>query len=75
MLKKIGAQAIVSSNVQGIERADKLILPSVGAFDTGMQRLNESELTEVLNDKVLNPKTPTLGVCLGMQLLSKASRR
>ncbi len=73
MLKKVGAQALISSNAQDIERAYKLILPGVGAFDTGMQRLKELNLIEVLNDKVLKAKVPTLGVCLGMQLLTQRS--
>lgn len=73
MLKKIGAEARVSSDPQEIESADKLILPGVGAFDAGMKRLQELGLIGVLDDKVLNGKTPTLGVCLGMQLLTQQS--
>jgi imidazole glycerol-phosphate synthase subunit HisH len=73
MLKKIGAQACISSLAAEIEQADKLILPGVGAFDTGMRRLKELDLIELLNRKVLAQKTPTLGVCLGMQLLTRSS--
>ncbi len=74
MLKKVGAPAAkVSANVKDIEQADKLILPGVGAFDTGMQRLRETGLISLLNEKVLKAQTPTLGVCLGMQLLTKVS--
>lgn len=74
MLKKIGTQAKVSSDPKEIMGAEKLILPGVGAFDTGMARLEELELIGLLNEKVLKQKTPTLGVCLGMQLLFKASQ-
>jgi glutamine amidotransferase len=73
MLKKIGAPAKVSSDLKEIDIADKLILPGVGAFDTAMRQLAEIDMIELLNDKVLNRKTPTLGVCLGMQLLTKGS--
>lgn len=73
MLKKIGAPAVISADARGIENADKLILPGVGAFDTGMKRLRESGMLDLLNDKVLRRKTPTLGVCLGMQLLMNRS--
>src|SRR4051812_30746263 len=73
MLKKVGAQAKISSAVEDIASADKLILPGVGAFDTGMQNLCASGLSEVLNDKVLVQQTPTLGICLGMQLLTRRS--
>jgi len=74
MLKKVGAPAAkISSEIKDIEQADKLILPGVGAFDTGMQRLREKNLIGLLNEKVVKSKTPTLGVCLGMQLLTKVS--
>lgn len=73
MLKKIGAQAIISADVAEIERAEKIILPGVGAFDTGMRHLHEAGLIGVLNEKTLNRRTPTLGICLGMQLLAERS--
>ncbi len=74
MLKKIGDPAAkISSDPKDIEQADKLILPGVGAFDTGMQRLREAGLISLLNEKVLKAKTPTLGICLGMQLITRGS--
>jgi glutamine amidotransferase len=73
MLKKIGVQALVTSDTSEIEKADKLILPGVGAFDHGMKSLNERGLPEVLNRKVIDEKTPILGLCLGMQLFAKTS--
>ncbi len=73
MLKKVGAKAVISSDIATIENADKLILPGVGAFDHGMRNLNELGLIPLLNTKVLQDKTPTLGVCLGMQLFSQKS--
>jgi len=54
-------------------KAEKLLLPGVGAFDAGMQNLNNSGMIDALNEKVLNQKTPMLGICLGMQLLTKGS--
>ncbi len=74
MLKRVGAPAAkISSDPKDIEQAEKLILPGVGSFDTGMQRLRETGLIGLLNEKVLKAKTPTLGVCLGMQLITKIS--
>lgn len=73
ILKRIGVKALISSSPDEIEKADKLILPGVGAFDTGMLQLQALNIIDLLNDKVLIRKTPTLGVCLGMQLLSKRS--
>jgi len=73
MFKKIGAEAIASSDISDIERADKIILPGVGSFDNGMNNLKEMDLIPVLNEKVLVKKTPILGICLGMQLFSQKS--
>ncbi len=73
MLKKIRTEAVVSSSIRVIERADKLILPGVGAFDNGMANLKERHLIPVLNRKVLEEGTPILGLCLGMQLFTRRS--
>jgi imidazole glycerol-phosphate synthase subunit HisH len=73
MLKKIGTDAVISSKVCDIDRAEKLILPGVGAFDNGMKNLKEAGLLGILNEKVIVQKAPILGVCLGMQLLTKRS--
>lgn len=73
MLRKVDAESIVSSDVSTIADADKLILPGVGAFDSGMRHLNESGLIPLLEDKVLKERTPVLGLCLGMQLFTKKS--
>lgn len=73
MLKKLGSQAMISSSIEDIEKADKLILPGVGAFDTGMGKLNEKGFVEILKYKTHEQKTPILGICLGMQLMTKKS--
>jgi glutamine amidotransferase len=73
MIKKAGGTSTISSNARDIENAEKLILPGVGAFDNGMINLQKLGLIDVLNKKVVVEKTPILGVCLGMQLLTKSS--
>jgi glutamine amidotransferase len=73
MLKRIGAPAKVSSETADIMAATKLILPGVGAFDNGMRKLAQADLLPLLQEKVLIQKTPVLGICLGMQLLTRSS--
>jgi len=73
MIKKIGATSAVASTPEDVLRAEKLIIPGVGAFDAGMGRLEESGLIPALNEKVLGEHTPILGVCLGMQLMTTGS--
>jgi len=73
MLRKVGAEALISPRAQDIERAGKLILPGVGAFDAAMERINASGLRGVLDRRVLADKVPVLGICLGMQLLTRSS--
>ena len=73
ILKRIGEESIVTSDAGVIAGASKLILPGVGSFDTGMKNLTDLGLTDILNKKVLIEKVPVLGICLGMQLMSKGS--
>lgn len=73
MLKKVGEKSIISSDIEEINVAEKLILPGVGAFDFGMEQLKNFDLINILNKKVLVDKIPILGICLGMQLFSKQS--
>ena len=73
MLNRIGVEAAVSSASDSIARADRLILPGVGAFDPAMERLLASGLVEVLHHRVFEDRIPLLGICLGMQLLTERS--
>ena len=73
MIKKAGGESIVTSDIKEIEKATKLLLPGVGAFDNGMKNLKELNLINILNEKVLKDKVPILGICLGMQLFTKSS--
>ncbi len=72
MLKVIGEKSKITNNVEEIKSADGIILPGVGAFDAGMQKLNDSGLTEIIKECAENG-TPILGICLGMQLLGRGS--
>ena len=67
------AKVSISSNYQDIEKADKIILLGVGHFKKAMDNLEELNLIEPLNHFALIQKKPILGICLGMQLMSKFS--
>ena len=73
MIKKVGYKCIITSDLEEIKKATKLILPGVGSFDNGMKNLEKLGMIGVLNQKVLIEKTPILGICLGMQLMTKSS--
>lgn len=73
MIKKAGGEVVLSSQLEEIEEAEKLILPGVGAFDSGMQNLARLGFIDILKRKVIEDKTPILGICLGMQLLTEKS--
>lgn len=73
MLKKVGSDSIITSDPEQIRRAEKIVLCGIGAFDDGMTKLENMNIVDVLKQKVLEDKTPILGVCLGMQLFTKGS--
>lgn len=72
MLKVIGEKSKITSKPEEIKAADGIILPGVGAFDAGMQKLNESGLTQIIKG-CASKGNPILGICLGMQLLGRRS--
>lgn len=73
IIKKVGGESEIISDVSLLKQAKKIILPGVGAFDHAMKKLAEHGWTEELTDTVVNRKIPTLGICLGMQMLCKKS--
>lgn len=73
MIKKVGGTSIISSDKSAVADAEKLILCGVGSFDDGITNLKNLDLIDTLNRKVLEEKTPILGICLGMQLFTERS--
>ncbi|QRV25192.1 imidazole glycerol phosphate synthase subunit HisH [Marinomonas foliarum] len=73
MLKYLGVDAVISSDVSMIEAADKLILPGVGSFDYAINQLKRLGLFDVLDREVVVKCKPIIGICLGMQLMTKSS--
>lgn len=71
-LKSVGADAVVTSDINVIRSAKRLILPGVGAFADAMNKLRESGLDAVIKEQAKSGK-PILGICLGMQLLFEKS--
>ncbi len=72
-LKKAGISSFISSDPKALEQADKLILPGIGAFDEAVKKLEVNGITEMLEKKVREGQTPFLGICLGMQLMTRSS--
>lgn len=66
-LSFLGVENNISSKVEDIISADKLILPGVGAFPDAMKMLDEAGLTEVIKEQA--KKKALMGICLGMQML------
>lgn len=66
-LDYLGFENIITKNADDLRKADRLILPGVGAFPEAMRMLNESGLVEVIKEEAA--KKPLLGICLGMQML------
>ena len=64
----IGEKAVVTADPEVIAKADRLILPGVGAFEDAAKKLRESGMAEVVKREVKNGK-PIMGICLGMQML------
>ena len=71
-LNSIGAEAIVTPDPDTIHRADRIILPGVGAFADAAEKLRASGLDQVLLEEAARGK-PVMGICLGMQMLFEES--
>ena len=69
--RRVGQEPVVTDDPADVARADRLVLPGVGAFGDGMASLREKRLVEPLRRHVLERRLPLLGICLGMQLLTE----
>lgn len=72
-LETLGASVSVVTTVEEIKKAEKLVLPGVGAFADAMEELETKKLTGALCQEI-NKGKPFLGICLGMQLLFESSQ-
>ncbi len=71
-LAKLGLEAKITSDPAEVRRADRVILPGVGAFGAAMENLKATGMDAVVRESVAAGK-PFLGICLGMQLLLSIS--
>lgn len=71
-LRYLGIEAEVTASAERVRKADKLILPGVGAFADARAKLDATLLTPVIREEVFSGK-PLLGICLGMQMLFDVS--
>ena len=71
-LAAIGAESVVAGDPEVIRKADKIILPGVGAFEDAKRKLSESGLDKIVIEEARSGK-PIMGICLGMQMLFERS--
>ena len=70
--KAIGEEAFVSGDAEALAKADRLVLPGVGAFEDAAKKLRASGLDRFVRQQAASGK-PLLGICLGMQMLFEKS--
>ncbi len=68
----LGNKAVITQQPSEIQKADKVVLPGVGAFKDAMQTIKQKGIDKVLYD-VVEQKKPLLGICLGMQMFFEKS--
>lgn len=73
ILKRLKVPHAITRDHDELRRADRYILPGVGAFDRTMRTLEESGLVAVLNEQIIGLRKKILGICVGMQILGDAS--
>lgn len=71
-LQHLGEETILTHDFREIQKADKVILPGVGAFGDAMEHLKHYELDRAIKE-VISMDKPFLGICLGLQLLFESS--
>lgn len=69
---RIGRETCVTREAERIESAERLVLPGVGSFESGMRRIEELDIAEVIRERI-DTGRPLLAVCLGLQLLCARS--
>ena len=71
--KRLNIEASIAKTEKELTKAKKIILPGVGGFDKAMHLLKNSGMRNILDELVLEKKIPVLGICVGMQIISRSS--
>ena len=71
-LHKCGVEPVLTGNPDKLRKADRIILPGVGAFKNGIQGLADNDLIDPIREFAASGK-PLLGICLGMQMFGTKS--
>jgi len=69
----IGAEVKICHTPDDLSSADRIVIPGVGAISECIRKLNDSGFSQKLDDEVLKKRKPTLGICLGMQVMARVS--
>jgi glutamine amidotransferase len=69
-VEECGGNPIITNSDKDFQKANFIILPGVGSFATGISKIRESGLDEILTEQVIEKQIPFLGICLGMQLMA-----
>lgn len=73
MFKKVGVSAKIITTADAVYEAQALIIPGVGKFDNAIRQIEATGLRKALDEAALARKIPILGICLGMQLMTRGS--
>jgi glutamine amidotransferase len=73
MLKKIGVENCLAASQDDVQNSSALIIPGVGHFDNAIEKMRSNNLIGALNEASQIRKIPILGICLGMQLMTRGS--
>jgi imidazole glycerol-phosphate synthase subunit HisH len=69
----LGAEVMICKHPEELRNVERIVIPGVGAFKDCISKLKETGFQEALNEEVLKKGKPTLGICLGMQVMGKKS--
>ena len=67
----LAADVTICKHPEDLKEVDRIVIPGVGAFKDCIDKLNSAGFSELLNEEVIKKAKPTLGICLGMQVMAK----